>query len=323
MRLPILVLGLMSATVMAEEQRAELAPQVYRDAGFAVRAAVPRAALDEIRLGDALALVIEVEGRTKGAALAAGAGEHLAGAWDATPGLVLQDSDVRRLPGTDDGGTLLVARFHFQVLGCPGAARSCGGERVYSLPEFNLAVRDESGERRIAIRVWPEQFTVGTAIAVDANGDLLPFDKYFPTAAYPSPSRVHDGRRMSAIAAGVAAFFLSGGLLMWPFFSRRLDSAPGQARWRSQLERLEQDPPDDEARYYDALRRCLLWYCHDELELDPFIWLELAEAEHEPAAMRWQAPLRELFSEVLNNPPGRGDELRARLVELTARTSAH
>ena len=106
---------------------------------------------------------------------------------------------------------------------------------------------------------------------------------------------------------------------MWPFRSRSQDkTAADQPRWQQQLQNLQEADSADDARYLDALRRCLVWYCNDELQLDPFVWLDLAETGDDPddnaGDDRSHADLRSLFIDLLHNRAGQGDEIRKRLV---------
>ena len=152
----------------------------------------------------------------------------------------------------------------------------------------------------------------------DAEGQLYAFETYFPAGGYPEPMRGRDGTQSAVITAGIALAVLTGGLLMWPFRKHRKD-APGAAmlRWEHQLSRVREADNVDDARFIDAMRRCLVWYCNDELGIDPFVWLDLAEpGDDEPAGSSTaqnHADLRQLFVELLHDPVGQGAELRTRL----------
>ena len=110
---------------------------------------------------------------------------------------------------------------------------------------------------------------------------------------------------------------------MWPFRVRRKEkSNAGLARWQAQLQVVREADTADEERFFDALRRCLVWYCNDELQLDPFVWLDLAEPGDDVAGAsankRIHAELRALFIELLHNPDGQAAELRQRLESIVA-----
>ena len=112
---------------------------------------------------------------------------------------------------------------------------------------------------------------------------------------------------------------------MWPFRSRSDDTAADAVpRWRKQLEKLRAADAGDDARYLDELRRCLVWYCNDELGVDAFVWLDLAErnddvreAAEDDASY---TGLRDLFIDLLHAPTDEAEALRDRLERLIARS---
>ena len=104
---------------------------------------------------------------------------------------------------------------------------------------------------------------------------------------------------------------------MWPFRSRTLEkTAADMPRWQQQLQSLREADTVDDAHYFDALRRGLVWYCNDELQLDPFVWLDLAEPGNDAGDDRRYADLRSLFMDLLHNPAGQGVEFRQRLEKI-------
>ena len=106
---------------------------------------------------------------------------------------------------------------------------------------------------------------------------------------------------------------------MWPFRSRAQKEASAEIpRWRRILQELEAGEADEDAHYVDALRRCLVWYCNDELQVDPFLWLDLAELGEGDEVDEEHGELRSLFFELLHSPTGRNAELRTQLVKLIA-----
>lgn len=114
---------------------------------------------------------------------------------------------------------------------------------------------------------------------------------------------------------------------MWPFRNRRSDSAtPTEPRWQRQLRLVRETDDVDDARFVDAMRRCLVWFCNDELGLDPFVWLDLAESGDDEAeesdAVQNHAQLRRLFFELLHDPAGQGAELRTKLESVIGQESA-
>ena len=107
---------------------------------------------------------------------------------------------------------------------------------------------------------------------------------------------------------------------MWPFGSRKRSSvaAGSTRRWHDAWKALENDPEPDEARRYDRLRRCIVWYCTDELGEDPYSWVD-GSVDASDGASTHIVEIRRLFLEVLQNQPGQGPELQARFASLTGR----
>ena len=106
---------------------------------------------------------------------------------------------------------------------------------------------------------------------------------------------------------------------MWPFRSKGAgDAAAEIPRWQRVLQELPVDGSGDDTRYVDSLRRCLVWYCNDELQLDPFMWLDLAERAEGDEVDEAHGELRSLFSQLLHKPAGQNRELRKRLAQLIA-----
>ena len=168
----------------------------------------------------------------------------------------------------------------------------------------------------------PGSLTVMTTIQRDADNQLFPFEAYFPNGGYPDPQTGTDGTRSALLSAGLALLVLTGGFLMWPFRSRSEDATAAVPRWKKELHALRDADASDESRFLDRLRRCLVWYCNDELGVDAYVWLDLAERgdEARDAAEddKGLTELRELFVELLHNPAGKGDELRTHLEKLIA-----
>ena len=103
---------------------------------------------------------------------------------------------------------------------------------------------------------------------------------------------------------------------MWPFRFKKTSpfAAKKEARWHELLRQLEDDDAADEKRYYDQLRRCVVWYCTDHLGTDPFDWLGATDKESD---------LQNLFIELLHGPGGKGPELRTRFADLVADDMQH
>ena len=239
--------------------------------------------------------------------------------WPAGNGAQLVDWRLRREAKSKSQPERLHATYWFQILGCPDDdSPTCPGDRVYALPEFVLGYEDlnASGDsaRLVHFRPWPRALTVSTTLQSDEENQLLPFETYFPAGGYPEPTVGEDGVRKSFVTAGISLALLMGGLIMWPFRSRTQGKTTADMpRWQQQLQVVRAADITDDASFLDALRRCLVWYCNDELQLDPFVWLDLAESSDTSDDDRTHVDLRSLFIDLLHNPAGQGVEFRKRL----------
>lgn len=305
-----------------------LAPEVYRDDAVSIHAGLAGDSRRIVQFGDVLTLVIRVTYDPGIVALLDAEGEEFAVKWADPAAIAAAGWQLERgsVPGSDL--KRLQATQSFQVLGCPGEQMTCPGERTYALPTFTLEYRQldaaDAGTvaKTVVFQPWPETVAVATSIALDEEDQLYPFTRYFPTGGYPDPLTVADSTRASVVTAGIALLTLMGGLFMWPFGARdKKASAAVAPRWHTLLAELRNDNMEEEARFLDSLRRCVVWYCNDELHIDPFVWLDLAEradeAGDEVEDDKAYAELRSLFVDLLHNPVGRGAELRTRLEEIT------
>lgn len=92
---------------------------------------------------------------------------------------------------------------------------------------------------------------------------------------------------------------------MWPFrfANRRKDEAiASQSRWLQVLRELDANSEWSDAVQLDKLRRALVWYCSDVLEVDVFDWLDTGDSEDQTNP---EYPgFRALFLELLHAPNG-------------------
>jgi hypothetical protein len=296
-------------TTVQTASGAEPAAEVYRDDSIAVRAGIPGHPGRIIHFGDVLPLVVDIA-YDSGQLIIDEPDDHFFdAAWPDSdrPALI----DRKTIRSTDRLRTV----FFFQMLDCPGEQWTCPGTREYLLPEFRLSYRNvesaEGAAEAVTFRPWPSILTVSSAIPLDEEDQLFPFKKYFPTNAYPDPVSGSDHRRGAYTFVGIGMAALFGGILMWPFRFKKSSpfAAKSEARWQALLRELEDDDASDEKRYYDSLRRCFVWYCTDELDVDPFEWLSSQDEESD---------LQRLFVEMLHGPGGKGPEMRARFAEILA-----
>jgi hypothetical protein len=299
-------------------------PEVYRDDALVISAGIEGASGRLLYFGDLLTLALTVEYDPAAVSIRDLDEDIFLAAWPASGPFALADWEGRREETTDAGWRRQGATYRFQVVGCPDEQPTCPGERHYLLPQLTLAYQamhagDQTVMATVKFHPWPASLTLTTGLKKDEEGQLLPFETYFPTGGYPEPLAVtgHSGRAWLLAAAALIAF--TGGLLMWPFRSRAQKEASAEIpRWRRILQELEAGEADEDAHYVDALRRCLVWYCNDELQVDPFLWLDLAELGEGDEVDEEHGELRSLFFELLHSPTGRNAELRTQLVKLIA-----
>ncbi len=319
--LRLCVLGVIAAATGAAAADG-YAPEVFRGDAITVQAGLQSSSSQVVHFGDMLVLTVIVSYDPARVAMTEPEPAFFTRAWPEANGVALADWRLEHGSAADPERKRIDARIGFQVLGCPDdTVPTCPGNRNYLLPEFELEYRaldtEHDAAQSIRFRPWPETLTIVTTLEHDEEGQLLPFEAYFPIGGYPDPLTGKDSSRAAVVTAGVTLAVLTGGLLMWPFRTRtREKSVADVPRWQRQFDALRDVDAGDRS-YLDALRRCLVWYCNDELELDAFLWLDLAEPgeelEYQTADDRRHAELRALFVELLHNPAGQGAELRTRL----------
>ena len=307
---------------------AELAAEVYRDDSITIRAGLQGSSSQVVHFGDVLVLIIAVSYDPDSVVVQEFDAAFFTAAWPASNGAQLVDWRIRHDRISDSRLKRMHVAYRFQILGCPDDdTPTCPGDRVYALPEFVLAYEDlnASGDsaRSVRFRPWPRRLTVATTLQSDEENQLLPFGTYFPAGGFPDPMIGEDRIRKHFVTAGITLALLMGGLIMWPFRSRTQGkTAADKPRWQQQLQVVREADIADDARFLDALRRCLVWYCNDELQLDPFVWLDLAESGDASDDDRTHADLRSLFIDLLHNPAGQGVEFRRRLETIIAPAGA-
>jgi hypothetical protein len=313
-RLAAIFGGLLIAVTVSGD---ELAAEVYRESDIQIHAGISGQPGRIIHFGDVLPLVIDISFDADRVSVS----EPDEGTFDTVwpegdrPALL----DRKTLRSADRLQTV----FYFQIVDCPGEQWTCPGTREYLLPEFTVDYRHDDTDMSVSFRPWPSILTVSSAIPLDPEDQLYPFRKYFPTDAYPDPITGADRRREAYGFVGIGMAALLGGILMWPFRSGKSGPFTGksQARWRELLAELENDDATDERRFFDRLRRSFVWYCTDELNIDPFNWLQSDAGVPAGEPDESHAELRSLFLELLHSPAGRGPELRSRFSDLAVHDS--
>jgi len=313
-------------------QAADYAPEVFRSDAISIQAGITSANSQIAHFGDLLNLVVVVTYDPGRIVISEIDSTMFTSAWSSVPGVTLASWNQQAGSTAGDKRRYVHTNFIFQVLGCPDDdLPTCPGDREYPLPQFEVAFDDRPGTgdapQLVRFTPWPQLLRIASTMQRDEEGQLYSFETYFPAGGYPEPMDGRDGTMSAVITAGTALAVLTGGLIMWPFRNRRSDSATAaEPRWQRQLRLVRETGDVDDVRFVDAMRRCLVWFCNDELGIDPFVWLDLAESSddeaEESSAARNHAQLRRLFFELLHDPVGQGAELRTRLESVIGQEGA-
>jgi len=327
LRIVGVIAGLLSvANTSAQDYRIS---EVYRDDRITISAEIVDLERQIIHFGDVLTLALNIDYDPKRIRIQELDSRFFTGAWSERDGAFLLHHQSITKSGSGQDSSESRNLYRFQILACPEGAVLCRGNRRYEVPEFTLeyelvTASDSEIIEPIKFRPWPAAIVVGSAIPLDEEGELNSFLSYFPTGAFPSPlSGLEQESPFTGLIAG-GMFLLLGGLLMSPlsFFKRSsLATSKQKARWEHVLEKLKAGEFEDEAHFMDNLRRCMVWYCVDELAVDPFYWVK---HESEVSGKQKQgagelAEMKELFIQLSHNPQGEGKVLLERLSQLISK----
>lgn len=297
----------------------EALPRVYVDENIAIRSALVDLESRTLHFGDVLSLVVQVEFNPAEVRLPELTSDLFASSWPESAGAHLIENGANLDSSAERDSGKRRVRYDFQILSCPNGARSCRGTKVYELPEFQLSYElldgseDVEDSGSVTFTPWPGALRVSSALAL--LEELEGFSTYFPAGGHPEPLTASDERERSAAVIFSGLILLLGGTLMtpslflrrWPFRAR-----PATKRWERVLEQLRAGEFEGEERFYDELRRAFVWYCMDELKVDPFDWLKRSDSEPAEGTEGEATEQRRLFIEILRTPPGEGEQLLGR-----------
>ncbi len=298
LRIAVITLYLAAAVVSSKES----VPISYEDDYVTVRAGLPDAGTSAVHLGDSLSLIIDITFDSRQVQIESLDDDVFQRAFSAMPSIRLYSPAIVTTHEETGDRVRVTGNWRFQVLACPDDLTRCPGSRSYELPVMTLGYQliNDTGStadgRSARFRPWPGKIDIAPAIPVIPESDATLID-VLPGGAYDSPQPVAElaPTRSMLIAAG--ALLLLAGFLASERERRPQVSAArahdSNSRWEQALARLQEDTmPDDE--WSDLLRRCLAWYCVDELGQNPYAWLgEATNAIDAPAAAR------EFFLDVL------------------------
>lgn len=297
-----LVVGILVVLAGRVPDAGAVAPIVYVDDRIAVRAAVAEAGTTAMHVGDTLTLVVEAVFDPDEVQVERLDEDWFRRAFAEVAALSLYRSGEQVTASDGRNRVRLTMQWQFQVVACPQEAGHCPGPKHYELPLASVAYRlvsaADSGaaSRSARFRPWPGSLTVVPSIRFDAEGDTE-IGTVIAGGAWPDPKRPD---RTNTAATGI---LILGGILLGSGFiaGKRRRPAPRAAqlhrnsRWERAAVQLEDDTLEDEV-WSDLLRRCITWYCLDELRCNPFEWLR---ADAGRTADDLTAECRDLFHDVL------------------------
>ncbi len=321
LRIAVITLSLAAAGVSSKES----VPIVYEDNYVTVHAGLPESGTRAMHLGDPLSLVIDVVFDARQIQIESLDDDVFRRAFSGMPSIRLYAPAVVTTRKESGDRVRVTSYWRLQVLGCPDELTSCPGSRSYELPVMTVAYQliDDAGNtadgRAARFRPWPGKIDVAPAIAVVPESGTTLTD-ILPGGAYDSPQPVAELAPARSILFAAGALLLLAGFLAsererrpQPLAAR---SHHSNSRWEQTLARLEDDTmPDDE--WSDLLRRCVTWYCMDELGRNPYAWLGAAAGGADTPA-----GAREFFLDVLQQEsidPSRRADYLDRLLGVTGR----
>jgi hypothetical protein len=281
-------------------------PAVYRDAHVVVHAAVIEAGNEPMHIGDPLTLEVEVAFDREQVQVEAPDSDWFQRAFSSLPSVRLYRSEPMTRATDAAGRSRLAMRWQFQIVDCPEAMANCPGLKAYDLPVMTIAYRlrgsaSGSGASRSArFAPWPGTITLVPAIAFEAGADA-DLAAVLPGAAWPKPKRASGGIAAGPVLLATGGLLIAGGFVVGKRRRRRPQAAARRHLPVGRFERaavgLEQSNLSDE-EWADLLRRCVTWYCVDEMSINPFDWLR-EEVSHATLDHGSASACRALFLDVL------------------------
>ena len=299
----IAVIGFLLVTACVSAQAST--PIVYEDEYVTVRAGLLESGNRAVHLGDPLSLIINVVFDAQQVQIENLDDAVFQRAFSEMPSIRLHAPTTVTTNKESGDRVQVTGYWRLQVLACPNELTSCPGPRSYELPVMTVAYQliDDAGGstdgRAARFRPWPGKIDVAPAVAVAPKpGETI--TDILPGGAYDSPQPVAElaPARSTLLAAGVlllATGFLASKRELRPLAIRSHDR---DSRWEHTLVRLKEDAMADD-EWSDLLRRCVTWYCMDELGQNPYAWLG-ATASDVASSADTPSALREFFLDVLH-----------------------
>ncbi|MGH8167809.1 MAG: hypothetical protein ACREQ1_11250, partial [Woeseiaceae bacterium] len=152
--------------------------------------------------------------------------------------------------------------------------------KTYDLPLMTIAYRINAASGSEAARSarftpWPGSVTLVPAIPFEAGAEAE-LDAVLPGGAWPEPKPADGGAVAGPVLLAAGGLLLAGGFVAGRQRRFRPQAATKRHHPASRFERaavrLQQADLSDE-EWSDLLRRCVTWYCVDELSTNPLDWL--------------------------------------------------
>lgn len=278
-------------------------PAVYGDAHVVVYAAVVEAGREPMHIGDSLTLAVEIAFDREQVQVAAPDNDWFQRTFSSLPSVRLHSSDPMTHMIDAAGLARLAMRWHLQIVDCPEPMANCPGLKAYELPVMTIAYRvsaaGSEAARSARFTPWPGTITLVPAIAFEA-GDEADLAAVLPGGAWPEPKHAGGAAAAGPVLLATGGLLLAGGFVLGKHRRRRPQAAPRRHQPVSRFERAavrlrESDLSDEE--WSDLLRRCVMWYCVDDLSLNPLDWLreDASHATHDDG----RTACRALFLDVL------------------------
>jgi hypothetical protein len=285
----------------------EYVPDVYQDDYIIVRSGITEAGRVPVHFGDRLSLVIEAEFHGN-EVITENLDEQLfERSWGSEKGISLIGAPEQSRIDTN-GQTVVRGTYYFQVLDCPGELISCRGNKTYELPIFTLGYQiiDTNGNvlnnKSVRFNPVPGKIVVMQSLDIRGEGGLDKLSNYLGNSGYPA------ARELSEAEGGSIWPLMTGSLIFLASFfpllltsnvtQRTIDNRKARHRWEKVLIHIqEKDNELNDEEWSDLLRRCITWYCMDELDMNPYSWLTDLHRSDESVNV---TNVREYFIEVLN-----------------------
>ena len=317
----VIALSLMAGKVGAEQP----VPVVYEDDYVTVHAGLSDSGSRAVHIGDPLSLVIAVVFDAGQVQIESLDDKIFQRAFSDSPSIHLHSSATVTTRRDSDGRVTATSHWRLQVLDCPKDLATCPGFRSYELPLMTVAYQlvGDSGTtadgRAARFRPWPGKIDLAPAVAIVPESDAK-LDDILPGGAYDNQQAIGE------LAPARSGLFLAAVILLLAAFFARLrghkpkllNSRPSESssRWEKVLARLSDDTISDD-EFSDLLRRCITWFCLDELGQNPYTWIG------ESAGLAISSPrMHQLFLDVLQQPgiePGRRASYLDKLSDATGR----